>query len=78
MTALEYKWGAMLLESYALAAQGDFTAAEGPLRAILESKSNAKQGARVVHRRQAECDLKALKERAEETRSKAKVDHDSD
>ena len=78
MTALEYKWAAMLLESYTLAAQGDFTAAEGPLHAILESKSDAKQGARVVHMRQAELDLKALRERAKETRSGTEVDHNSD
>lgn len=71
MTALEFKWAALLLESQTLAAQGKAAAAEAPLRAILDSKSNAKHGARALYIRQAETDLKTLRTRAEDARLSA-------
>jgi len=60
LASIEYKWSALLLESYILVAQGDLAGAEGPLRAILDSRSDTSQGARAMHLRQAEIDLEAL------------------
>jgi len=67
LSALEYKWAALLLESFIVAAQGNLAGAEAPLLIILESKSDAKQGARDTYLDQAEVALKALRVRSEGT-----------
>ncbi len=64
LTPLDYKWAAMLLESHVLASQGSVQAAEGPLRAIIESKSDPMQGARTTYIVQAENARAALRNTA--------------
>jgi hypothetical protein len=61
MTALEYKWAAMILESHILNAMGDPAAAEGPLLAVIAAKSDPKQGPRDTYVHQAEIALQALR-----------------
>jgi hypothetical protein len=64
-SSLEYKWAALLLESFIFAGQAKLAEAEAPLVVILGSKSDAKQGARDTYLDQAEAALKALKVRSE-------------
>lgn len=69
MTALDYKWMALLLKAHILSLETRYADAEAPLRALLASRTDTTNGARGSHIAQAESDLRVLRQRANELRS---------
>lgn len=61
MSALEFKWAAVLLEANLLRHIGSYAAAERALQSILDSQTDASAGAGAAHRATAQRELEALR-----------------